>query len=231
MHAHAHGRMQDLGPTPAIAYGKFWQTYGERGVREFWSGVPQLNDVNRSRSKLPVVYMRCSDSPFNRHPFYKLPTDKYTAGMAQKLLSLGFKEAALLMCTQVRRRPVCSKEQQETICGDIGRHIISVFEKEGVRLKGPQCGSVLQDWFDMHRAPFTASLTTSSYSFTAKIHDLENFLMPSFPRPQRDWIVAMPWLWNESVAEYHSSTVDHMKIKNYCDYQELLREMSTFAEK
>ena len=48
-----------------------------------------------------------------------------------------------------------------------------VFAATGAVLSEPECGTTLRDWMEMHRAPLLLALMTSSFAFSAKIHELD----------------------------------------------------------
>lgn len=133
----------------------------------FWQNLrPLMQDIYaktlpNNTTPYPVVHFRCSDSPFNKHFQYHIPTRASVEWMAQLIKNRGYDKVILLNCNAHR-----SLDQNS--CAKYTDYYRRIFTSAGLGVQ-MQCSSIFNDFAAMVRSPLLVSLNQSSFSFLAGV--------------------------------------------------------------
>jgi len=141
-------------------YAAFWSEMRPE-VRAFYEENIPIKDVEK-----PVIHFRCSDSPFNKHPYYHLTPRASVEWMAEAIIERGYKSAILLNCNK-------HYSNNDDPCRKYAEFYTSIFENKGIDIE-QHCGSVLEDFALMVYSPLLVGMGTSSFSFMAGISKKPN---------------------------------------------------------
>jgi len=184
----------------------YWRTCGPILRRLFDQVLPKVKPQT-----VPIVHFRCSDIPFNRHPFYHLPTNDMVEWTCKIIKERGYNSVVFLHCNKHLANTGDKKH-----CERFFEHYINIYKKNNITVSF-QCKSILEDFASMVYSPLLVSLNESSFAFVAGMtKDPANFVSGNNIRETQessngyletkdvDWIYYLkPPILHKDVKDYH----------------------------
>ena len=194
--------------------GSAWSVDSEEG-KQFWDAmkpyIHRIIDDSLTKSELritqrnPIIHYRCSDVPFNRHPWYHLAKYNFYKDALK-----GYNSVDIFSC-----HTHASKDNNKETCHKYVELLTKELETNGIKVN-VMCGHFIEDFAKMFYAPLVIS-PGSSMSFMAGYFGHGKLITTGHEKEGTDakcTICTGEYLLHSQVPDYFDVDAVHKMLKD-----------------